>query len=625
MDVFVMKVDNDYAYVNATEQNIRRAISVDEMALIKNFNESSTSTDDIKSPGGISPKNAVALDPYFNDALQRETSSYGISKRAMLSLAEPADLRKLAADITSTAGVNYNFEQGVGGVVKNIINLADDKEKNVPNIDIHAKIKPSDIIDAKQAVTVMDSEIFNPSALPPIDAPAACELRVREFPCAEDFMSGGQSAISRMKETMSGKQIAGIIMPYKNGYNANEEKYHGQVFFSAKGQMYCERRFGYKQEKGPLFCGAFMKDPKLMQGIIEGIASGNINNLTMFKQDNSTDRSEKRFDPTPNSVPENAGNGKCSPCDPGSGDLYVIMGNGGVWEAMCFSGSFRKYMINNRSVYISDEYALVPTNVIGIQKVSKIHDPVYVAALGEVKNIYLVPEMSFFISTQYMKRIDESSVLGTIEEKEVGKTEIEPIAKSASMTKISSIIKDNNIRFHIDGTPMDSVCALTGMEKNAELAPVDSVDALRLMGTTRERANEILKTAAVKGEVTVYGLRGDFVKNPYEAIEKKAHRAEIMKQIANQIKVCLVKEASLLSDPESVDVVLSLNFINDKNMADYIENLPHMKKTLSKMCSMLVASRMGLTAIDEAATRSAVDGLQKVVDGLESLKLSIGK
>ena len=642
MDVFVMKNDsNEYCYMNATEQNIRRAIGSDELAMVKNMNESVVDSGDIKSPGGITPKNAVSLDPYFNDYLMRETSAYGIAKRSsMLGLVEPADLQKLASDIKDLAGVRWNFEQGIGDITKNIVNLADEKEKQTTNTHVISKIKPSDVIDAKQAMTVMDSEIFDPSSLPPVDAPCACEIRIREFPCAEAFMNGGQSAISRMQETMAGKSVAGIVMPYKERYDIDKDKYSGHIFFSNTGQYYCEKSWKYddKEHVKPLFYGASIKDPKLMQKIIENIAAANINSLNMFRRDGTSDKAEKQFAPQAESIPGRGGRYEQNQIGDRSNGIFIIIGNGGAWEAIEACGDFRKYSVNNRNVYVSSDVAFIPTNVIGIQKVSKVHNPVYRSILGHASSIYLIPEMSVIISKRYMESINGEMVLGQDPDKQsndrccpVSPSSGNDFPKNASITKIAAVVGDNGCGYNISGKPMDAVCALTGIEKNAILELHEATNAMRLMGTTKERAFEILKTAILRtgearGPVTVYGLRDDFVsENPHARLEKIARMENIMKQMASEIRVNMLKEASLLADPEAVDVVLSLNFINDKNLFDYIESLPHIKRTLSKLCSMLVASRMGLTSIDETATRASIDGLQKVVEGLETVKLSIGK
>ena len=94
------------------------------------------------------------------------------------------------------------------------------------------------------------------------------------------------------------------------------------------------------------------------------------------------------------------------------------------------------------------------------------------------------------------------------------------------------------------------------------------------------------------------------------------------KQYANMVKTDLIKEASMLEDPEAVDVVLSLNFINEDNINYFVENIDELKEVSSNLSKLLVASRMGLKTVDEHAVKKVVDGLEVVIDNLESLRLA---
>jgi hypothetical protein len=107
-------------------------------------------------------------------------------------------------------------------------------------------------------------------------------------------------------------------------------------------------------------------------------------------------------------------------------------------------------------------------------------------------------------------------------------------------------------------------------------------------------------------------------------MEKKARKKEIFRKMADILRTDTVKIASAIEDPEAVDNVLSLNFINEDNLTDYVGEIPNMKKSVTKLAGMLVASRMGLADIDEGATKKAIDGLEKVIDGLESVKMAMG-
>ena len=153
------------------------------------------------------------------------------------------------------------------------------------------------------------------------------------------------------------------------------------------------------------------------------------------------------------------------------------------------------------------------------------------------------------------------------------------------------------------------------------------------MGMTKEGAENTLKHAvnryiskeAGERHVTVYGVRGDYINpdfNPNEAIEKTAHQKSVLKKIASILRKDLVKEASAINDPEAVDVVLSLNFINEDSLKGFVDNISEMKRTLSEMSKMLIASRLGLSDLDESALTKSMEGLDSVVRGLENIKLA---
>ena len=190
-----------------------------------------------------------------------------------------------------------------------------------------------------------------------------------------------------------------------------------------------------------------------------------------------------------------------------------------------------------------------------------------------------------------------------------------------ALNKISVYL--GNEGYKIVGAPVEPLRKIAGFD---ELGTNEALATLKVMGVDFNRGREILKTALDRSQVTVYGVASDYInENAFEPMEKESAKRNIFKKISDILKTDTVKVASLIEDPEAVDVVLSLNFINEDNMNEYIDMIPTMKKVTTKLASMLVASRMGLTDIDEGATRKAIDSLEKVIDGLENIKMAIGK
>jgi hypothetical protein len=87
----------------------------------------------------------------------------------------------------------------------------------------------------------------------------------------------------------------------------------------------------------------------------------------------------------------------------------------------------------------------------------------------------------------------------------------------------------------------------------------------------------------------------------------------------------LLKEAAALTDEASVDSVLSLGFLTPENAAAYLENLDTFEQTARKLAELLIAVRLGLKDVPEAAANKALKGTEVVLQGLKSMKLRVGE
>jgi hypothetical protein len=102
----------------------------------------------------------------------------------------------------------------------------------------------------------------------------------------------------------------------------------------------------------------------------------------------------------------------------------------------------------------------------------------------------------------------------------------------------------------------------------------------------------------------------------YAAAKVKA--AAVLEKMPD-IRTSLLKEAAPLDDPTAVDKVLSVNFINPENIAVFASYAPAIEETIQKLSELLIASRMGMEAVDTGALEKAVVHLDKVVAGLKTL------
>jgi hypothetical protein len=81
----------------------------------------------------------------------------------------------------------------------------------------------------------------------------------------------------------------------------------------------------------------------------------------------------------------------------------------------------------------------------------------------------------------------------------------------------------------------------------------------------------------------------------------------------------LWKEAGVNIPKETVDAILSLNFMTPENASAYLSYLPLLEKTSSILAELLVASRLGMDDVREASALNAMTQVNAVVRGLSKL------
>jgi len=82
----------------------------------------------------------------------------------------------------------------------------------------------------------------------------------------------------------------------------------------------------------------------------------------------------------------------------------------------------------------------------------------------------------------------------------------------------------------------------------------------------------------------------------------------------------LTKLASYFDDMDTVDTVLSLNFVNGDNVEKFVQSLGKFTSVKEELLRLLLLSRIGNIEVPESIIKQAVDILGKVIDGLQRLK-----
>jgi len=170
--------------------------------------------------------------------------------------------------------------------------------------------------------------------------------------------------------------------------------------------------------------------------------------------------------------------------------------------------------------------------------------------------------------------------------------------------------------------------SIKGVNKYADALGWDSTNLNRAqttfllasLGSSGQEIDEIYKVAQRTGLGVANSLK--FTPLRAEKIAKAVPLAKRMKKVADGLKRNLTKEASYVGNSQTVDTLLSLNFVSPENVSKFVSKVPQFKSSISNLASCLIASRLGLEEIPEQAASSAMNKLVEVVDGLESLRAS---
>jgi len=636
-DVFVHRDGDEAKYVTANLRNIKRVLSSEELGVPKRKYPKG-SLEAIKTVGGIYPKTAVDVNDQPDLGVYPQFSK--ISSWSIL--AHKDDIEKLAVQMETDTDVGKNFVDNTGDLVGNIIELnrhnrvvGDDHKEGI--LDTYKVVK------AKQVVTVLDSQFIDVNTLKPMVAPIVCELRMYEYPSLEDFIESGKNMAGRFLATTNGKPIPGLILDTISSYDLNrrfdapepccpgdsegdkkkqDRERRDQIFFSLDGKYYC--KYDDYQRTGIGFYGSnVLTQDNAVQKAVQYLSKKTTDDFINTDPKNRNDGADKSFNLQLKPMEQGKGGG-CEDgicCESSCGDLFVIYGADDAFECLSFGNKFRKYKVNNSHVYVSRNEAIIPANVASVQRVSSVEDPVYKMILGKIDKIYIVPEGALFVNATMMKSLNRDDFLRPA--KSIQKT-----FDDANINKVALYVKDGG--YQLEGELFEPLKKVAHLGENS-MSTDQTFKALSVMGMNRDDSSRAMKTALAKyanneikdKTVTIYGVNDDYIDTSVMAsIEKRARIKQIIRDECLKMRIDLTKEASFLDDPEAVDVVLSLNFINEDSLSGYVENIREMKKVSGDLAELLVASRMGLKTIEEGAVKKAMDGLNTVIGNLEEIKMA---
>lgn len=153
-----------------------------------------------------------------------------------------------------------------------------------------------------------------------------------------------------------------------------------------------------------------------------------------------------------------------------------------------------------------------------------------------------------------------------------------------------------------------------------ELLGID--DAMFLLAALgAEQGYAVKKLAnAMPGLAPVRVSVGREIKLASDAMAEATETAREKLAMLPTLKQQLVKEAAALGDPQAVDTVLSLGFLNPENLMTFVGYLPVLEDSQAKLCDILLASRLGsLIDTPEGAIERSVRCTEAVLEGLKGL------
>ncbi len=159
----------------------------------------------------------------------------------------------------------------------------------------------------------------------------------------------------------------------------------------------------------------------------------------------------------------------------------------------------------------------------------------------------------------------------------------------------------------------------------------DALFFLAAAGMPQNLATAVIEKAASTGEpLRMYGLR---VLSPDPTIVKEAFADALGDLAFRGVKVpkpvCLLKEAmaiemhkesKALVGVDSLDTLLSVGFINNENIQEFVDNIPQLEEASSKLAELVFATQLGLQSVPKTAAVRAMNSLEEVITGLKGLK-----
>lgn len=262
--------------------------------------------------------------------------------------------------------------------------------------------------------------------------------------------------------------------------------------------------------------------------------------------------------------------------------------------------------------------ATVPVKIVGAEAAMDGADVVHAVSLtGQPVRIRLVQGLQAMVPGQEEAMLPASArFLPLNSEAAVPLMDEVEAVKQASMAQPWIAIRHGGDIVDLSFHGLPGFAATT--PKTASID--DAVFTLCAAGMSPVNAHNIIKKAERSMRTEhVIGVRD--VRPVEHALADVEKSASTKVASARALRHDLVKEASVLPDIQTVDSVLSLNYLNPENIRVYVGKLPYLDRALNTVCELTLFSRLGMSEVPEHASARAARALDEVIQGLKGLAM----
>lgn len=140
------------------------------------------------------------------------------------------------------------------------------------------------------------------------------------------------------------------------------------------------------------------------------------------------------------------------------------------------------------------------------------------------------------------------------------------------------------------------------------------------LGVPVEKVAAVMATAKRKGSTRVHGAARLIAKVAWQ--QQAAEKFAVLEKNADALRRNLVKAASEVDDKQTVDAMLSLNFLTPQTMAKFLAYRPAFERAADMLAELVMAARLGLKDVQEGALVPAMHQLCDVNEQLKRLEVA---